>query len=45
MSFYLTIFLPCVLGLFIYYILTNEKRYFDLGLVYFVKSLYKFFTF
>ncbi len=39
MSFYLTIFLPCVLGLFIYYILTNEKRYFDLGLVYFVNVL------
>lgn len=39
MNFYIVFFLPCVLGLFIYYILTNEKKYFDLGLVYFINVL------
>jgi len=39
MNFYIVFFLPCVLGLFIYYILTNEKKYFDLGLLYFINVL------
>lgn len=39
MNFYITFFLPCVLGLFIYYVLSNEKKYFDLGITYFVNVL------
>lgn len=39
MNFYIVFFLPCVLGLLVYYILTKEKKYFNLGLIYFVNVL------
>lgn len=39
MNFYVAFFLPCVLGLLIYYLLTKEKKKFDLIIVYFVNVL------
>lgn len=39
MDFYIVFFLPSVLGLLVYYVLTKEKNYFYLGLSYFVNVL------
>lgn len=39
MEFSLVIFLPCVLGLFSYFIFTKEKNWFELLLIYLVNVL------
>ena len=40
MNFFIVFFLPCILGLFIYYVLVKEKKYFDLGIVYLLNVLF-----
>lgn len=39
MNFYIAFFLPCILGLLVYYIFTKEKKHFDLGIMYLVNVL------
>lgn len=39
MDFYVAFFLPCILGLLIYYLLTKEKKQVDLIIIYFVNAL------
>lgn len=40
MNFYIVFFLPGVLGLWSYYVLTKEKKNFNLGIYYFLNVLF-----
>lgn len=40
MNFFIVFFLPCILGLFIYYKLVNKKKKFDLSVVYLLNVLF-----
>lgn len=40
MNYYIVFFLPCVLGLWAYYVLSKEKKNFNLGIYYFLNVLF-----
>lgn len=40
MNFYIVFFLPCVLGLWAYYVLSKDTKKFNLGIYYFLNVLF-----